>query len=270
MLTKETFYDTLHLAKEHWRYLMNERRTKLVEYVSIHGRTEVETLANHFQTSKVTIRKDLEYLSTKGILKRERGYAILNTPNDINYNLAFHYETKLKIARQAAQYVNDGETVMVESGSTCAIFAEELVKTKKNVTLITNSMHIANFIKEYPNVNIVLLGGTLQSNSQALVGPLTIQSAKAFHVDKIFVGTDGYSRTLGFTGDDITRSDTLNNMILSADKVFVLTESQKFDSIGSVSFLSLDKVYEVITDDKICKNEALFLETQNIIVTLVP
>ncbi len=246
---------------------MNERRTKLVQYVSTHGRTDVQTLSTMFHTSKVTIRKDLDFLSSKGILKRERGFAVLNTPDDINYNLAFHYETKLKIAKRAALYVEDGETIIIESGSTCAIFAEELVKTKKHITIITNSMHIAGFIKEYPNVNIVLLGGTLQPSSQALVGPLTIQSVRTFHVDKIFVGTDGYSQTLGFTGDDIIRSDTLNHMILSAEKTFVLTESQKFEKVGSVSFLAFDKVHEVITDANINDEEIQFLHSKNIIVT---
>ena len=128
---------------------MNKRHTKLLEYITLHGKTEVSALAEYLGTSKVTIRKDLDFLSEKGILKRERGYAVPNDPSDINYRMAFHLDTKQRIAQIAATYVKDGETVIVESGSTCALFAEELAKTKQNVTIITNSMYLANYVCSY-------------------------------------------------------------------------------------------------------------------------
>lgn len=247
---------------------MNARHTALIEYITQHGKTEVNTLADYLHTSKVTIRKDLDYLSERGILKRERGYAVPNDPGDINYRMAFHYDRKLKIAQAAAAYVQDGEMVMVESGSTCALFAEELAKTKQNVTLITNSLYIANYIKDYTNIQVILLGGTLQPKSQTLVGPLTKNAAKSVHVDKIFIGTDGYSRTFGFTGDDLIRSDTLSALTTSALHTYVLTESEKFGHPGSVSFLELKDVYEVITDSKIPQSEQEYLENLGITVTL--
>lgn len=247
---------------------MNARHTALIEYITQHGKTEVNTLADYLHTSKVTIRKDLDYLSERGILKRERGYAVPNDPGDINYRMAFHYDRKLKIAQAAAAYVRDGEMVMVESGSTCALFAEELAKTKQNVTLITNSLYIANYIKDYTNIQVILLGGTLQPKSQTLVGPLTKNAAKSVHVDKIFIGTDGYSRTFGFTGDDLIRSDTLSALTTSALHTYVLTESEKFSHPGSVSFLELKDVYEVITDSKIPQSEQEYLENLGITVTL--
>lgn len=247
---------------------MNERHTALLEYITQHGKTEVGILAEYLHTSKVTVRKDLDYLSERGILKRERGYAVPNDPGDINYRMAFHYDRKLKIAKRAATYVQDGEMVMVESGSTCALFAEELAKTRQNVTLITNSMYIASYIKEYTNIQVILLGGTLQPKSQSLVGPLTKNAAKAFHVDKIFIGTDGYSRTFGFTGDDLIRSDTLSEMLTSAIHTYVLTDSEKFSHPGSVSFLELKNVHEVITDSGIPASEQEYLTRQGIVVTL--
>lgn len=248
---------------------MNARHTALLEYITHHGRTEVGTLAEYLNTSKVTIRKDLDYLAERGVLKRERGYAVPNDPGDINYRMAFHYNRKSRIAKAAAAYVQDGEMIMVESGSTCALFAEELAKTKQNVTLITNSVYIANYIKDYTNIQVILLGGTLQHKSQSLVGPLTKNAAKAFHVDKIFIGTDGYSREFGFTGDDLIRSDTLSEMIASAIHTYVLTDSGKFKNPGSVSFLKLENVHEVITDSGILEAEYQYLTEQGITVTLV-
>ncbi|MGO5051683.1 DeoR/GlpR family DNA-binding transcription regulator [Lachnospiraceae bacterium LCP25S3_G4] len=248
---------------------MNERQTALLEYVSEFQKVEVSVLAERLHTSKVTIRKDLDYLSERGILRRERGYAVLNAPDDINYRLAFHYERKQQIAQVAVQYVENGETLIIESGSTCALFAEELTKARQNLTIITNSMHIASFIKDSSNTQIILLGGVLQPQTQALVGPLTKDAIRAFHVDKIFVGTDGYSKSLGFTGNDLIRSDTLQEMINYANKTYVLTESEKFSKPGSVSFLTLDKVYEVITDSEIPYEESLFLKQQGLRLTLV-
>ena len=245
-----------------------ERHTALLEYMTEHGKTEVSTLAEYLHTSKVTIRKDLDTLSGRGIIKRERGYAVLKDPGDINYRMAFHYDNKQKIAQSAASLVKDGETLIIESGSTCALFAEELAKTKQNITIITNSVYLADYVADYSNIQIILLGGTLQPKGRSLVGPLTKQAIKAFHVDKIFTGTDGYSREFGFTGEDLIRADTLSAMIASANHTYVLADSAKFRQTGSVYFLKLEDVYQVITDSNIDLDEKDYLERQGIHITI--
>lgn len=248
---------------------MKERHTQLVEYVSLQGKVEVNELAKYLNTSAVTIRKDLDYLADRGILRRERGFAVLNDPQDINYRMAFHYEIKKKIAAEALELVKDGESVIIEAGSTCALFAEELAKKKKDITIITNSMHIANFVKDFSSVNIVLLGGNYQKKWQALVGPMTKACIKEFSVDKIFVGVDGYSRQNGFTGNDLIRLDTLKTMMESAKKTIVLTESDKFTKNGTVSFLKLEDVSHIITDSDIPFEEFEFIEKQGITIKTV-
>lgn len=249
---------------------MKERHNALLEYITQHGKTEVSTLAAHLHTSAVTIRKDLDYLESRGLLKRERGYALPGDPGDILYRMAFHTDIKQRIAELASSCVEDGEMIMIEAGSTCTLFAEELARTKKEVTIVTNSVCLAEYVKDYPNIQIILLGGILQPKSLSLVGPLTKNGAAAFHVDKIFTGTDGYSRTLGFTGDDLTRSDTLNAMISSADHVYVLTDSGKFQKPGSVSFLQLHDVCKVITDAGISTEEREYLEQLGIQIMIAP
>lgn len=248
---------------------MKERHTQLVEYVSLHGKVDVNELAKHLNTSAVTVRKDLDYLAERGILKRERGFALLNDPNDINYRMAFHYEIKKKIATAALELVEDGESVIIEAGSTCALFAEELAKQKKDITIITNSLHIANFVKDFPNINIVLLGGNYQKKWQALVGPMTKSCVKEFSVDKIFVGVDGYTRQNGFTGNDLIRMDTLKTMMESAKQTIVLAESDKFNKSGTVSFLKLEDVACIITDSDIPLEELEFIREQGITIKTV-
>jgi DeoR/GlpR family transcriptional regulator of sugar metabolism len=248
---------------------MKLRHMQLVETVSQYGRIEVNELAYLLHTSNVTIRKDLDYLSQKGILRRERGYALLKSKEDINYRMAFHFKEKQKIARAAAELVSDGEVIMVESGSTCAMFAEQLLQIRKGITIVTNSAYIASYIKETPDVGIVLLGGIDQKNTQAMVGPLTKECARLFSVDKIFVGTDGFTQEFGFMGEDLLRADTLQTLVQSANHTYVLTESQKFEVKGAVPFLKTEQVYELITDCNLAEPTRQYLEEKHVMVTMV-
>ena len=141
---------------------MKERQDKIIELVSENHRMDVVTLANILQVSQVTVRKDLDVLVERRIIQREHGYAVINETGDLSTRIGHNYNRKKKIAALAASMVHDGETVMIESGTTCALLAEELATHKKNVTIITNSAFTASYIKEAPNAKIVLLGGDYQ------------------------------------------------------------------------------------------------------------
>ncbi|WP_392486143.1 DeoR/GlpR family DNA-binding transcription regulator [Haloimpatiens sp. FM7315] len=230
---------------------MTTRYTKLLEIVNESKRIEVSKLAELLKVSQVTIRKDLSVLEEKGLLKREHGYAVItSTSDDITSRLAFNYDIKRKIAHLACEFVNDGETVMIESGSCCALLAEELANSKKDITIITNSAFITSYIRG-GNVKIVLLGGDYQPESQVLVGPLTRSCVKDFFVDKLFVGTDGYNPERGFTGKNLLRTETVKAMAESANKIFILTESSKFSEQGVVAQFKTEEVDYVFTDNYI-------------------
>ncbi|WP_238915866.1 DeoR/GlpR family DNA-binding transcription regulator [Clostridium sp. YIM B02555] len=229
---------------------MTNRYTKLLEIVNKNKRIEVSKLAELLKVSQVTIRKDLGALEEKGLLKREHGYAVMTSSDDISSRLAFNYDIKRKIARLASELVRDGETVMIESGSSCALLAEELAFNKKDITIITNSTFIANYIRE-GNAKVVLLGGDYQPESQVSVGPLTRKCVKDFFVDKLFIGTDGYSSKIGFTGKNLMRTETVKAMAESADKIIILTDSSKFSERGVVSQFKINEISYLFTDDNI-------------------
>lgn len=229
---------------------MTNRYTKLLEIVNKNKRIEVSKLAELLKVSQVTIRKDLGALEEKGLLKREHGYAVMTSSDDISSRLAFNYDIKRKIARLANELVRDGETVMIESGSSCALLAEELAFNKKDITIITNSTFIANYIRE-GNAKVVLLGGDYQPESQVSVGPLTRKCVKDFFVDKLFIGTDGYSSKIGFTGKNLMRTETVKAMAESADKIIILTDSSKFSERGVVSQFKINEISYLFTDDNI-------------------
>ncbi|MCF1684946.1 DeoR/GlpR family DNA-binding transcription regulator [Tetragenococcus halophilus] len=245
------------------------REEEIIAIVSENKKIEVNELADQLEVSRVTIRKDLDKLEERGILHRQHGFAVLNSQDDINYRLAINYDLKRKIAKEAAKLVKDGETVMIESGSTCTLLAEELAYRKNDVTIITNSNFIASYIRKAEAVKVLLIGGEYQKDSQVNVGPLVKKVISEFHVDKLFVGIDGFDEKRGFTGSDVTRSDTANTLMNSANHTIVLTDSSKFLQVGVVSEFAFDKISLVYTDKRIEKEKIKFLEKQKIKVITV-
>lgn len=240
---------------------MMNRHAKLLEIVNELGRVEVNTLSERLKVSKVTIRKDLDLLEEKGLLMREHGFAVMVSSDDISNRLAFNHDVKRKIADLAAKLVENGETVMIESGSTCALLAEVLATNKRDVTIITNSAFIAAYIRECPYAKVVLLGGDYQTESQVAVGPVTRKCVEGFYVDKLFVGTDGFTEKAGFTGKNHLRTETVRAMAEHVNKVIVLTESSKFSERGVVAQFKPSEVAVLVTDDKIPGNiETLLIE----------
>lgn len=248
---------------------MSERHTKILELLTENDKVEVTKLSELLQVSQVTIRKDLDLLEQKGLIIRAHGFATLNSSDDINNRLAYHYDLKQKIAKLACESVENGETVMIESGSCCALLALEIAQTRKDVTLITNSAFIADYVRKMPTIRIILLGGEYQKESQVMVGPMTRKCAETFFVDKFFIGTDGFSEASGFTGNDYMRSETVRDMARQAAHVIVVTESSKFQQVGLVNLLPTQDVYCVVTDGMIPQESEEYLQSQNVIVKKV-
>lgn len=248
---------------------MIERHTRIIDIVYKETRIEVNALAEMLKVSPVTIRKDLDILEDKGLLVREHGYAVKCNEDDINNRLAIRYETKVAIARKAAEMVSSGETIMIESGSSCALLAGELSKSNKEITIITNSAFIAAYIRGNGNAKVILLGGEYQKESQVMVGPLVRICAKEFHVDKLFVGTDGFNPDYGFTGSDMMRTEAMKSLAKSARNVYLLTDSSKFENLGVVMQLKFDDVAGVITDEGIPDSAKEILINHNIDIILI-
>jgi DeoR/GlpR family transcriptional regulator of sugar metabolism len=243
---------------------MIERHTKILEALAKQPRIEVATLAEMLGVSQVTVRKDLNCLQDQELIKREHGFACLDSVDDVEKRLAFHYGVKHRIAQEAAKTVEEGETVMIESGSCCVLLAEELTTTKRDITIITNSVFLANHVRHSPYGKIILLGGYYQSDSQVLVGSITRKCAEIFSSDKFFIGADGFNEKLGFTGKDHHRAQTVRALAEQASQVIVLTESDKFLTQGVVGLMDSEEVAGVYTDDRIPQDKEAFLRQRNV------
>lgn len=248
---------------------MELRHTKILELLTEKNKVDVTELSQNLGVSQVTIRKDLDMLEKKGLIVREHGFATLNGQDDMNNRLAYHYDIKQQLAKSACQMIEDGETIMIESGSCCVLLAQEIASTKKDVTIITNSSFIADYIRQYSQVKLILLGGEYQKEAQVVVGPMTRRCVEAFFVDKFFIGTDGFSKNTGFTGNDYMRSETVRDMARQAAHVIVVTESSKFQQVGLVNLLPTQDVYCVVTDGMIPQESEEYLQSQNVIVKKV-
>lgn len=228
---------------------MNQRCLAILDMLNREETLDVNDLAARLSVSAVTVRKDLAYLENKGLLHRQHGFVIRVSPNDVGYRMTFDYEVKRRIAKRAAGMVQSGEAVMIESGSTCAMLAEELVRNKRDVTIITNSAFIAGYVRGIPGARMVLLGGTYDPDAQVMSGPLVGKCADEFYVDKFFIGTDGYEPNQGFSNVDMLRAEAVRAMAVRADKRVILTDTSKFNKRGVVQLMPTSQVTHVITDE---------------------
>jgi len=249
---------------------MYDRAIRILDILSSSRSIKVTLLAELLDVSQVTLRRDLDFLEKQGIINRTHGFASLDGADETSKRMAFNYSIKRRIAAAAAQIIEEGETVMIESGSCCALFAEELALNRKNVTIITNSIFIANYICNLPKIKIILLGGYYQPESQVLIGPMITKYMQDFFIDKFFLGTDGFIPGHGFTGGDYLRVETALELAKKAKKVFILTEAAKFLQRGAYNLIQLNKVAGVLTDDRIPKEAEAVLLQNNVSLIKVP
>lgn len=207
--------------------MLNKRQNKILKILGENYQTPVNKLSEILEVSSVTIRQDLNFLEDEGLLKRVHGGAVLKDADDLVNRLGVNYEKKLRIAKKVSSYVNEGETILIESGSVNALLAREILKTKK-VNIITTNVHIARQFRKSEQADIIILGGIYQHDSETLVGKITKNCIDQINIDKAFIGIDGYTRDEGFMLRDLFRAEISSYIIQKARDVFIVSDSTKF------------------------------------------
>jgi DeoR/GlpR family transcriptional regulator of sugar metabolism len=246
---------------------MNERQKAILRILGEDGELTVSELATRFDVSGVTIRQDLDLLQGEGLLQRVHGGAVLNSDDDILRRIGINYETKLAIAQKAASYVVPGDTVFIEAGSANAILARELGR-RKGVRVVTNNVFIARTLKD-SELDVVLLGGVYQHDSECVVGQLARLGLETLHFTKVFIGVDGFTEQYGFTCADMMRAEVAEQAINKSPEVFVVTDSTKFGRIALVQICETSKATCVITDEGIGAEYRQILERAGVTVDVV-
>lgn len=243
-----------------------ERRNKIVELVNSQGSVLVIDLSNNFGISEVTIRADLRLLEEKGLVTRFHGGAakpgatMLDNENqevvlEERYRLAS--DPKKRIAQAAASMIEEGMTVILDSGSTTMLIAEALTK-RTNITVITNSLPAAFALSENKDITLVVCGGTVRHKTHSMHGTIAERSLQGISADLMFVGADGIDTTNGITTFNEGYSIS-SVMAAAAHKVVAVVDASKFNRRGFNQVLPMEKIDVVITDDSISdKDRAAF------------
>lgn len=247
---------------------MNQRHKEILSIMSDGHRVTVNDLADRLKVSQATIRQDLTQLENNGFLRRVHGGAVLDESDDIAHRMGINYEKKLKIAKKAAHYVNEGEIIYIESGSINALFAKEVAKIPKT-TIVTSNAFIARQIGKESLGQVILLGGVYQPESECMVGNLVRVCLNSINFTKAFIGIDGFTPETGFTGRDMMRAEINSEIISRSPQTFVLTDSSKFGRIALSKYCGLTDIEYLITDE-VPQDEYLSAIKQAGVTLLIP
>lgn len=228
-----------------------ERRNLIMEKLQSEKRVVVSELSRLFSVSEETIRRDLEKLENDGLVTKSYGGAIINENNNIDlpFNIRKNRNVagKQRIAELLAERIKDGDHVMLDASST-AVFIAKAIKSKKHLTVITNSIEILLELADVEDWHILSTGGIVKEGSLALVGPHTDKMIASFHVDKAIISCKGLDAVKGFTDSNEMHAETKKTMLASAEEKILAIDSSKFDRISFTRIGDLKDLTMVVTD----------------------
>lgn len=251
--------------------LANQRREKIVELIKEDGSAKVLDLSKLFAVTEVTIRQDLEKLEKDELIIRTHGGAYLKNINDQVQTLSIshqeHLDKKACIAEKCLEFIESGDTIILDSGSTTTEIAKKL-KGFQNLKVITNALNIAILLGAEPGIEVIVTGGEFKPPTLSLTGQKAADFFKGLHVQKLFLATAGVSIKAGLTYPSISDIVLKKAMIDAADTTYLVADSTK---IGKAAFASLGPVTAVdyIITDQLISNKDLKAFKENEIKLII-
>lgn len=244
-----------------------ERQQKISVILEKERKLVVRELCERFDVSAPTIRNDLRELEEKGVLVRTHGGAILSTVRDgdvmFRERNSINRESKESIGEEAMALVSDGDTIIIDSGTTTLAFAKKIAQ-KKNLRVITCDFQIAGYLEDNSEANVYFLGGMVKRGFFCTVGITVVRALAEMCADKCFLGTTGISADRGVTSADPQHSEIRREMIRVSRQTIVLSESRKI-GVNSFSVTApLEAIDILVTDDKLLPEEIERLEEAGI------
>lgn len=249
-----------------------DRRDKIVKKIQSEGSVRVDELSEEFDVSTVTIRNDLEFFEEKGLIDRTYGGALLrnNVYNDpsIEEKKKINVNEKKLIGEYAASMINEGESIILDSGSTTREIALRL-EENTNLTIMTNALNIGLELAGLSGLEVMLTGGVLREKSYSLVGPEAESTMQNYYFDTLFLGVDGLDLSNGLTTSNPLEAQLNRKMVERSNKVIAVTDSSKFGRHSFSYICDLDSIDTVITDDGIANDFENRLIKRDIMVVKV-
>lgn len=233
--------------------LVAERHREIIAAINERGSMRVTELAQLFQVTEETIRRDLEKLEAQGKLLRSHGGAIskekMERETPFKERQIANVAEKSAIAREAVKRVEANDTIMLDASTT----AWEMAKLLPDIqlTVVTNAIKVAVELADRSRVTVISTGGTLSPESLSYVGPLAERSLEGYHVNKLFFSCKGFNLETGLSDPTEWQAMLKRRMISIADQCYVLVDHSKFGVQALATFADVTRVHEVITDDKV-------------------
>jgi DeoR/GlpR family transcriptional regulator of sugar metabolism len=247
--------------------LANQRREKILELLKEDGSAKVIKLAKIFKVSEVTIRQDLEKLETDGFIIREHGGAYLkNVEHNVktftllNQN---NIDKKRIIGKKAAELIETGETIILDSGTTTTEIARNLVG-RNGITVITNALNIAMMLGAEPGIEVVLTGGEFKPPTLSLTGQKAATFFEDINVHKLFLATAGISLRSGLTYPSLSDIVVKKAMIDASEVTYLVADSSKIGKNAFASLGALSLIDYIVTDAGVDEKRAQILRNHQI------
>jgi DeoR family transcriptional regulator of aga operon len=238
--------------------LIEERRQHVLSQIQRDGRVLVSELSEALGISRITIRKDLDNLESRGLVKRTHGGALatqylslLDPPVDKKHRQ--QWQEKQRIAEAAARLVQEGECILLDSGTTTTAVAHALRRFDK-LTVITNGVNIATDLAG-TDFEIILLGGPMRKNALSIVGPSAEDMLREIRADILFLGVDGFDPAVGITTPNVLEARVNRAMVQASRRVVAVCDSTKFSRRSLARTVSPSAIHTLITDTRISKED---------------
>lgn len=231
----------------------SERRQQISALVRERGSVQVAPLAERFGVSMQTIRKDLHFLAKRGVAERSYGGAIsadaVNVIAEpaVEIKRAIHTTEKARIGARAATMVLPGESVVLDSGTTTLQIAHYL-PDDEDITVLTNDLDILAVLARKERIAVVMLGGALRRRNRAFYGAQTVSALEDLHVDKLFLGVDGFDIDRGITTHYEPEAMLNRSMVQAAGQVIAVTDRSKFGRVCLHRILNVADIDDLVTD----------------------
>lgn len=248
---------------------MNTRQKKLIGKLHKLGRLSIEEEAVNFKVAPMTIRRDIQLFERQGIAIRTHGGAVprISEPAQL-FTQPDASDAQKKIARKALEMIPDDCNLMLSAGTSTLEVARQLAASDLRICVITNSLPVAAVLFQ-TQIQVILTGGSLRSNSLDLIGPVTEKNLDEYYIDLLITGCDGASADEGFFTKDLNLAEMEKKSVKKSARTIVVTESHKFRKPAFVKFASLNEISTLITDKKLPEEQASKITRSGIELILV-
>ncbi len=248
------------------------RRASILEELQVRGHVSTSSLSQMFNVSEVTIRNDLMYFEKRGMLFRTSGGAIQNQrvsiDSDLREKSKLHLTEKRRIAKKARTLIQDGDTIILDSGSTTQEIAKNLGDAN-DLTVITNAINVLAELGNFRNIRVIVPGGLLRNKSLSFVGSMAEKFLREYNCDKVFMGVDGIVSDYGISTPNIEEAHLNNVMIEISRELIVVTDSSKFLRKSFAFIAPVSRISTLITDSKIPESEYSSISNQGVEIIIL-